>query len=1013
MASADSVSRGPAAIILGAGRGSRGGSPTALVSIDEDSHVLDWILQGFSSVENLDVTFVAGYRAEEITAKYPEIRTSINTNWRRTGPAASLRSAPIERGRVTWITYSDIVFRPEAVKLLNAMGGDIALAVDSKWRSRYDGRSREAMQHAERVVVDGDLVRAIGPEVSETNATAEFAGLVKLGGDAINLLDDALNSGVLAPTATLPEIIAHLLSLGVTARAVDLEGDWAELDAKQDLARFILGTKAESLERLSPMAHGGTIGELLRISISEWDSAPEDCIDRALQAIPAEILIVRSSAEAEDSWIDSAAGVHTSVLNVAGERKALRRAINEVFESYRIRSPDDHVFVQKMLTDVKMSGVVMTRTHAVGAPYYVVNYDDVTNRTDAATAGKDVKTLWVHRSSVKSIGDPELRRVIEVVSNIEGLVGHDSLDIEFAVSGATVHILQVRPIVLRDTPAVVDDDEVAEFLLEAEAELLRLDACPSNLLGSNIHLSVMTDWNPAEIIGITPKRLASSLYRFLVTDDVWAQQRYEYGYRNVQPQALMVEIAGHPYVDVRASFTSFIPASLPDDLGERLVNAYLARLSLFPALHDKAEFEILFTCMTTDFESGTSWLKGMGISDDETALLNAALIEITAQGIARLDRDVKAIEDFEAKTEHILSLASDGLESAVLLLNHAKEAGTPLFAHLARSAFVATAILESLVRSIAITKEQRDQFLGSIETVLTDLRTDAWRVRIGDIDFETLVAKYGHLRPGTYDITAPCYASAPDLYFGPIVENSQQPLVESEFAWDMATEERVNEALLASGIDLTTQGFMKFAVGAIAGRERSKFAFTKALSNALEGFADYGESIKLNREDIAHIEVSDLMKIEEHEQEPFDYLLRRSGEGQDAHIFARSICLPSQISSPSQIRCFTQDAAEPNFVTNKKVQGRVVVAPDDPSVDIQGVIVLIANADPGFDWMLARGIGGLVTCYGGANSHMAVRAAELGIPAAIGVGSSKFEALLEASSLQLDCESRSIDRIWD
>ncbi|CAB4661843.1 unannotated protein [freshwater metagenome] len=1011
VASAESVSQGPAAIILGAGRASRGGSPSALRSIDKESRVLDWILQGFSSLESLEVTFVAGYRAEEITAKYPEIRTSINTNWRRTGPAASLRSAPLERGRVTWITYSDIVFRPDAVERLSAMTGEIAVAVDSKWRFRYDGRSAEAILHAERVVVDGDRLVAIGPEVTESEATAEFAGLVKLDSDATNLLDDALNSGALASTATVPAIIAHLISMGVTASAVDLEGDWAELDAKQDLARFILGTKAESLERLSPMAHGGSIGDLLRISISDWDLTPEDCIDRAIRAFPSELLIVRSSAEAEDGWIDSAAGVHTSVLNVASEREALRSAINEVFESYRTRSPDDHVFIQKMLTDVKMSGVVMTRTHAIGAPYYVVNYDDVTNRTDAATAGMEVKTLWAHRGSVQNIRDPELRSVIDVVSKIEGLVGHDSLDIEFAVSGATVHILQVRPIVLRDTPAVVDDDEVDQFLLEAELKIRQLDACPSNLLGSHLHLSVMTDWNPAEIIGVTPKRLASSIYRFLVMDDVWAQQRFEYGYRDVRPQSLMLEIAGHPYVDVRASFTSFIPGALPDSLAEKLVNAYLARLSLFPALHDKAEFEILFTCLTTDFASRTLWLRAAGISDEETQLLHLALTEITAKGIARLEPDLMAMEDFETKTEQILALTTEGLESAVLLLNHAKQVGTPLFAHLARSAFVATAILDSLVRSMAITADQRDQFLGSIATVLTDLKTDAWRVRIGEISFETLVAKYGHLRPGTYDITAPCYASAPDLYFGPIVENSQEPPAESEFAWDSATEERVDSALLTSGINLSARGFLKFAVGAIAGRERSKFAFTKALSRALEGLADYGESIGLNRDDLAHIEISDLMNIGEHEQDPFDYLLRRSGEGQDAHIFARSICLPSQISSSAQIRCFTQDAAEPNFVTTKKVQGRVVIAPDDPSVDIRGVIVLIANADPGFDWMLARGIGGLVTCYGGSNSHMAVRAAELGIPAAIGVGSAKFEALLEASAIQLDCESRSIDRI--
>ena len=37
----------------------------------------------------------------------------------------------------------------------------------------------------------------------------------------------------------------------------------------------------------------------------------------------------------------------------------------------------------------------------------------------------------------------------------------------------------------------------------------------------------MTDWNPAEMIGTKPGRLAGSLYRYLITDEAWAQQRSE------------------------------------------------------------------------------------------------------------------------------------------------------------------------------------------------------------------------------------------------------------------------------------------------------------------------------------------------------------------------------------------------------------------------------------------------------------------------------------------------------
>ena len=43
------------------------------------------------------------------------------------------------------------------------------------------------------------------------------------------------------------------------------------------------------------------------------------------------------------------------------------------------------------------------------------------------------------------------------------------------------------------------------------------------------------------------------------------------------------------------------------------------------------------------------------------------------------------------------------------------------------------------------------------------------------------------------------------------------------------------------------------------------------------------------------------------------------------------------------------------------------------------------------------------TKYGGANSHMAIRCAELDLPAAIGSGEQLFDSLLHASEVLLDC----------
>jgi phosphoenolpyruvate-protein kinase (PTS system EI component) len=70
-------------------------------------------------------------------------------------------------------------------------------------------------------------------------------------------------------------------------------------------------------------------------------------------------------------------------------------------------------------------------------------------------------------------------------------------------------------------------------------------------------------------------------------------------------------------------------------------------------------------------------------------------------------------------------------------------------------------------------------------------------------------------------------------------------------------------------------------------------------------------------------------------------------------------------------------------------------------MNLAGRIVLIPQADHGYDWLFGHGIAGLVTLYGGANSHMAIRAAEFGLPAAIGIGEQRYRELAQAKVLEL------------
>jgi phosphoenolpyruvate-protein kinase (PTS system EI component) len=69
---------------------------------------------------------------------------------------------------------------------------------------------------------------------------------------------------------------------------------------------------------------------------------------------------------------------------------------------------------------------------------------------------------------------------------------------------------------------------------------------------------------------------------------------------------------------------------------------------------------------------------------------------------------------------------------------------------------------------------------------------------------------------------------------------------------------------------------------------------------------------------------------------------------------------------------------------------------------------MIANADPGYDWIFSHGIKGFITPFGGVNSHMAIRAIELGLPAVVGVGEVLYNEWSAAYILEIDGANRRV-----
>ena len=132
-------------------------------------------------------------------------------------------------------------------------------------------------------------------------------------------------------------------------------------------------------------------------------------------------------------------------------------------------------------------------------------------------------------------------------------------------------------------------------------------------------------------------------------------------------------------------------------------------------------------------------------------------------------------------------------------------------------------------------------------------------------------------------------------------------------------------------------------------------------------------------------------------------------KGKLGYEMTKVISLPPFLTNPDEIYCYRYPDAEPNYITSGKVISDSYCLENTLQNDnILGKIVLIPSADPGYDWIFSHGIKGFITMYGGANSHMAIRAGELGIPAVVGVGEKLFNACQKAKTIEIDAGSKII-----
>jgi len=721
------------------------------------------------------------------------------------------------------------------------------------------------------------------------------------------------------------------------------------------------------------------------------------------------------------------AGHFRTSLAVDCEPSSLERAIAQV-SAGMCEDRGDQIMVQELVADVRMSGVVFTRHPGTGAPYFVLEYDDETGTTDGVTNGRQRgKREVIAQAPVSRLALPAgVSHVLSLCCELEDLLGSQPLDIEFAITRAgTLVLLQVRPL-LACPVETISISQHTIFLSRLASQIAGLSRPVRALAGSGTLLGQMPDWNPAELLGPHPRPLAVSLFRLLIADSVWREARARMGYKEVVDEPLIRILAGRPFVDVRNSFNSLLPAGLPAQTEDLLADAWMSRLRANPHLHDKVEFEVAQTISDFCFEANhRAWYPGLlttrAYREYRTKLLDLTRRNVRLNG--SLSHALKQVSTLSAGIQEP-AVVDGGFSRAVsLLLGKCRDHGTLPFAVVARHAFIAEVFLRSLVTRGLWDDARLSDFRNSVRSVGSEVRRALSEARGGRLSRADFNRCFGHLRPSSFDIRSYRYDCTPEMF-----DTRRQgvprlpPAAGYQECYDATSPEKatdsicsrtskewvlsdsecksVNQLLKETSCDLEAEELLEYCRTSIHGREYAKLVFSRILSDILETIAGWGQRRGLSREDLSFLTLEDLLSGGD--QRRAEEVITKRREYEDDEM----VRLPQLICGPGDVYRIVEGDTVPNFVTSRTAQGapaclgpKGIASP--PA--LHGKIVLIESADPGFDWIFGERIKGLVTKYGGSNSHMAIRCAEMSLPAAIGVGEQLFEALRLSPRIELSC----------
>ena len=786
---------------------------------------------------------------------------------------------------------------------------------------------------------------------------------------------------------------------------------------KQKKKHEMFSSKANTLVFLQDKLTNGRIEKIFSFTVEEWSIDKREIIKKTIKKFFPDEIIVRSSAKGEDSIESTEAGKYKSIQKVSTKtEKEIENAVEEVINEYLEKDNDNsenQILIQKQTKNVITNGVAFTRTPENGSPYYVINFSD-SDETDNVTKGETSNLVKIFRKCKKENVPKKWRALISTLNEIENIFKSEFLDIEFGITKKDIVIFQVRPLTTVKISTIKKLENNISTEIKKNQRKYQKFWKHNQSNNNQKYFSDMTDWNPAEIIGSNPNPLDYSLYEFLFMKDSWQDGRIKIGYEKEKQSNLMEKFANKPYINIKKSFYSLFPNNLNKKIKKKLMKFYLKKIKENPHLHDKVEFDILFSCYDFTFDDRKKELERFGFKKNEIHYLKEKLIEFTNKIIIDFPEikqtcidDTEKMATNREKIKNAISKENDNyLQYAKNLLEDCRKYGAVNFSSIARIAFIGNILLKSLKTKNIVDDKFVNEIMESISSPLSEIQNDLYLLSKNNINKNDFLQKYGHLRPGTYDITAKRYDESHEF-----LENIKfltKPKSESVLNLKNTI---IDKILKKEGIATNKNELIDFIRESTRLREVLKFEFTKNLSDALSLISKGGKEYGFSTDDLSYLELKNILDFKETKkskiQNVWNKIILKNKKRKKIN---ECIVMPPLIFSENDFQVINYNLSKPNFITTQKITANLqdISNIDNKNEDFSDKIIFIENADPGYDWIFTKNPSGLITKYGGVASHMAIRCAELRLPAAIGIGEIIFQKIEDAKTILLDCKNQQI-----